>query len=134
MTAGVLADTHIVLWVRLAPQRLTPDEVSALDNANSRYVSAASLWEMAILVGLGRITGDLRLFEVPAGFDPLPIRSEHCRALAGLPQRHRDPFDRMLVAQARSENLALLTRDRAIHRYGADGVQIVGFDAGTAGC
>ena len=67
-------------------------------------------------MALDRVARDERLLVVPDGFDLLPVLPDHCQALVPLPPRHRDPFDRMLIAQARAERLALLTRDRAIHR------------------
>jgi PIN domain nuclease of toxin-antitoxin system len=76
-----------------------------------------SLWEIAILLGRGRIPGDDRLLEIPEGFDLLPVRPDHCKAFVGLPQYHRDPFDRMLIAQAQSEQVPLLTRDLAMTAY-----------------
>jgi PIN domain nuclease of toxin-antitoxin system len=65
---------------------------------------------------------------LPDGFELLPVLSDHCKALVALPRRHRDPFDRMLVAQARAERLPLLTRDRAIIAYGTAGADVVTFD------
>jgi PIN domain nuclease of toxin-antitoxin system len=91
-------------------------------------MSAVSLWEIAILMALDRVARDQRLSAVPDGFDLLPVLPDHCRALVALPRRHRDPFDRMLIAQARAERLALLTRDRAIIAYGAAGADVVTFD------
>jgi PIN domain nuclease of toxin-antitoxin system len=117
VTVPVLIDTHIFLWVRIGPEKLTAGELSAIESAQLRYVSAVTLWEFGILIGLGRIEPNERLLEVPSGYDLLPILPAHCKAYAGLPRRHRDPFDRMLVAQAQSEHLPLLTRDRAIAAY-----------------
>jgi PIN domain nuclease of toxin-antitoxin system len=126
--AALLVDTHLVLWARIAPERLTMRERRALNDARSCYVSAVSLWEIAILMSLGRIGRDQRLLAVPDGFDLLPVLPDHCRALVALPRRHRDPFDRMLIAQARTEHLALLTRDKAIIAYGAAGADVLTFD------
>jgi len=126
--AALLVDTHLVLWARIAPERLTTGERRALDDARSCYVSAVSLWEIAILMALDRIAQDQRLLAVPDGFDLLPVLPDHCKALVALPPRHRDPFDRMLIAQARAEHLALLTRDRAIIAYGRAGADVVTFD------
>jgi PIN domain nuclease of toxin-antitoxin system len=126
--AAVLVDTHLVLWARIAPGRLTTGERRTLDDARSCYVSAVTLWEIAILMALDRIGQDQRLLAVPDGFDLLPVLPDHCEALVALPRLHRDPFDRMLIAQARAEHLALLTRDRAIIAYGAAGADVVTFD------
>ena len=128
MIAALLVDTHLVLWARVVPERLTIDERRALDGARSCYVSAVSLWEIAILMALDRIARDERLLAVPDGFDLLPVLPDHCKALVALPRRHSDPFDRMLIAQARAERLALLTRDRAIIAYGTTGADVVTFD------
>jgi PIN domain nuclease of toxin-antitoxin system len=125
--AALLVDTHLVLWARIAPERLTTGERRALDDARSCYMSAVSLWEIAILMALGRLAQDHRLLMVPDGFDLLPVLPDHCKALVALPRRHRDPFDRMLIAQARAERFTLLTRDRAIIAYGTAGADVVAF-------
>jgi PIN domain nuclease of toxin-antitoxin system len=117
VTSGVLVDTHIFLWLRTRPEELTPGELQTIDAAQVCYVSAVSLWELAILIGLGRIEANVRLLDVPEGYELLSISLMHCRAVAKLPRHHRDPFDRMLVAQAQSENVPLLTRDRAVAAY-----------------
>jgi len=126
--AALLVDTHLVLWARIAPERLTTRERQALDRARACYISAASLWEIAILMALDRVAQDQRLLAVPDGFDLLPVLPDHCEALVALPRLHRDPFDRMLIAQARAERLALLTRNRAIIAYGTAGAEVVRFD------
>jgi PIN domain nuclease of toxin-antitoxin system len=126
--AALLVDTHLVLWARIAPERLTTRERQALDRARACYMSAASLWEIAILMALDRIARDERLLLVPDGFDLLPVLPDHCKELVTLPRRHRDPFDRMLIAQARADRLPLLTRDRAIIAYGAADADVVIFD------
>ena len=79
------------------------------------------------MMTLGHAARAQRLLVVPDGFDLLPVLPDHCKALAELPRRHRDPFDRMLVAQARAERLTLLTRDKAIIAYGAAGADLVTF-------
>jgi PIN domain nuclease of toxin-antitoxin system len=124
VTIALLVDTHIVLWARITPERLWADERQALDAAPFRFISAITLWEIALLITLGRVGADMRLLDPPEGFDLLPIRPEHCRELIALPRLHRDPFDRMLIAQARCEDLGLLTRDKAISAYGPQGALI----------
>ena len=109
MIAALLVDTPLVLRARIAPERLSGGERRTLDDAPSCYVSAVSLWEIAILMALGRIAHDQRLLTVPDGFELLSILPDHCKALIALPKHHRDPFDRMLIAQARAEHLPLLT-------------------------
>jgi PIN domain nuclease of toxin-antitoxin system len=116
--SGLLIDTHIVLWLRRSPQTLAQAERNALDSATTVFLSAVSLWEIAIMLGNRRLPGgNAQLLNVPSGLKWLPLTQDHCRALVALPRYHRDPFDRMLVAQAHSENLPLLTRDRAMQAY-----------------
>jgi PIN domain nuclease of toxin-antitoxin system len=116
-TTSLLADTHYVIWLRTEPQRLTNGERRALDEADSRYVSLVTIWEIAILISRGRIPRSTEWFEIPKGFELLPFRLQHCRALLDLPPLHGDPFDRMLIAQARSEGVPLLTRDSRMSAY-----------------
>jgi PIN domain nuclease of toxin-antitoxin system len=114
----VLLDTHFVLWLRMGPQQLTPTERNVIDGASTLYLSVVSLWEIAILLERGRIpNGTAQLLDVPDGFDLLAIVPDHCRAAAKLPRYHGDPFDRMLIAQAQTEQVPLLTRDRAMAAY-----------------
>jgi PIN domain nuclease of toxin-antitoxin system len=123
--AALLLDTHIFVWIRMAPEILAPAERRALDSAAPRFISAVSIWEIAILASRGRIAADERLFVLPPGFELLPISPEHCKELLRLPQHHRDPFDRMLIAQARVEGLSLITRDRAISAYRSQGLSVL---------
>jgi PIN domain nuclease of toxin-antitoxin system len=117
VTAGILVDTHILLWARTRPEILQSGELRAIEAARTRYVSAVSLWEFAILISLGRIEANPHLMDAPEGFDLLPIQPAHCQSFASLPRLHGDPFDRMLIAQAQTEQLSLLTRDRVMLRY-----------------
>ena len=126
MSKAVLLDTHIFLWIRAEPSKLVKQERMAIDAAPRRMVSMVSLWEIALLIGLGRIDNDPRLFTLPQGIDSLPVLPSHCQELIGLPQIHRDPCDRMLIAQARIENLVLVTRDLKIASYGQAGAAIFG--------
>jgi PIN domain nuclease of toxin-antitoxin system len=130
LTASLLLDTQILLWLRLAPEKLSAVERRALESARLRYVSAVSLWEIAILLALQKIRApspeaEAELLGVPAAFELLGITPAHCRSYRALPLRHRDPFDRMLVAQARVEALTLMARDSGIRRYAVDGVSLL---------
>ena len=116
---NLLLDTCTLLWW-IDGDELTPAAAAAIaDPANSAWVSAASIWEISIKSSIGKLTvrGDLDAI-VDEDFDHLPITIAHSRLAGRLPRHHRDPFDRMLVAQARLEGLTLVTRDRRIEMYG----------------
>ncbi|MGD8957997.1 MAG: type II toxin-antitoxin system VapC family toxin [Chromatiaceae bacterium] len=116
----LLLDTHSLLWALGEPALLSQKAREALNaRENIVYVSVVSLWECAIKASLGklRLPGDFFEALAPAGFEWLPIALPHLNAYVELPMHHRDPFDRMLVAQALHEQLALVTRDQAIRRY-----------------
>jgi PIN domain nuclease of toxin-antitoxin system len=121
----LLADTHAVLWALGNPRELSAAARAALRAAdNDLFVSAASVWELAIKHERGK----LRLPDAPArwlpraldrsGFQTLAIDARHALAAGALPPHHRDPFDRMLVAQALTEGLVVVTRDRRLAAYG----------------
>jgi PIN domain nuclease of toxin-antitoxin system len=114
----VLLDTHVVLWW-LADDPALADEIKhLLDVEPDAYVSAATLWEVSIKQALGKLgPADLAERVRDAGFRELPMTMAHAIAAGRLPPIHRDPFDRMLVAQARCEDLTLITRDEDIHKY-----------------
>jgi len=119
----LLLDTHALIWALSDPQRLSPRARDLLeDPVHEVFVSAASLWEIAIKVGSGKleVPDDLERSIFAVGFQALEIRFPHMRALRRLPDHHRDPFDRMLVAQAMHEGLALVTRDGQIPSYGVE--------------
>ena len=110
----------MVHWALERPERLAPHVRSALrDETNDIVVSVISPWEVAIGVALGRLSvdADLELEIANAGFRELPVRFQHAATLSGLPPLHRDPFDRMLVAQAQHEGLTLVTRDEQVRAY-----------------
>jgi PIN domain nuclease of toxin-antitoxin system len=119
-----LIDTHCWLWLQASPERLSPDVVSSLESpANDLILSAASSWEIAIKYALGR----LPLPEPPSRYVPsrmaasgtrgLAVEHAHTLRVAELPAHHRDPFDRLLVAQAQVERLILVTVDRQFEPY-----------------
>lgn len=121
----LLLDTHLVLWWEANHPRLTKEVVHLVrDEAEAVFVSRASLWEIAIKISIGRLRTDLaqltRHIE-RSGFEWLDIKNEHLLAVATLPafDDHRDPFDRLLVAQSQTEPLVLLTSDTALARYGS---------------
>jgi PIN domain nuclease of toxin-antitoxin system len=120
----LLLDTHVVLWALTNDPRLSRRARALIeDPANDVLVSAASVWEIAIKHALGRgdmpISGDQALdWFRQAGYALLPIAPDHAAAVEHLPDHHRDPFDRLLVAQAIAEPLRLLTRDPLVLRYG----------------
>lgn len=122
--ARLLLDTHLVLWWLSADPRLPSSVVSLLQEAGQEvFVSQASLWEMAVKTSLGRLSADLVQMEcsIPEqGFRWLALRNEHLLAMGTLEsvEGHRDPFDRLLVAQSRCEPLLLLSVDRQLAPYG----------------
>ena len=114
-----LLDTHTLLWARTAPDVLSTDALGVLESADSAlYLSVASLWECAIKSSIGKLDVPDEFYRtVAADYEILGIEVSHVEACAKLPMHHRDPFDRMLVAQARLGGLTLLTRDRDIAKY-----------------
>ena len=117
---NLLLDTHVLLWALDSPERLDDRARDAIrDPRNRVLVSSASAWEISIKTALGklRFDGDLTGVLKAVGFDPLAIDVEHALAAGALPPVHRDPFDRMLVAQARAEGLTVVTRDDVFESY-----------------
>ena len=127
---NLLLDTHLLLWAASEPERLSAKaRTLLLDPANQLMFSAASLWEVTIKNSLDRPdfkVDSRRLWRMllVSGYRELPVTSEHTVAVNDLPQLHKDPFDRILVAQARVESLLLLTVDKAVAKYG-EGVRKV---------
>ena len=119
----LLLDTHLLLWAAGEPAHLSGRARALLkDPANQLIFSAASLWEIAIKCRLGRddFHVDPRLLRrglLDNGYGELPITSEHAVAIDGLPALHKDPFDRILVAQATVEGMTLLTADPVVAQY-----------------
>jgi PIN domain nuclease of toxin-antitoxin system len=116
---SLLLDTHVVLWWLTDDPALSDDIKDRLDHDRDVYVSAATIWEVAIKQAIGKLAEPARLPELiqDSGFAALPIRAEHAITAGRLPLIHRDPFDRMLVAQARCEDLTLVTRDSHCQKY-----------------
>jgi PIN domain nuclease of toxin-antitoxin system len=117
----LLLDTHVFLWAITANRRLKSSARELLSRADAVYVSAASLWEIAIKARLGKIEADAA-FLVNAidssGFHELAVSAHHAAAVAKLPPHHSDPFDRLLLAQAFSEPLRFVTADAVLAAYG----------------
>lgn len=126
--SGYLLDTHVLLWAAVDSPRLPPLTRSILENpAEEVSFSVVSLWEIVIKVSLGRPDFEvdpaaIRIHARRAGIEELPAYGEHVLAVGDLPPLHQDPFDRLLVAQARYEGLTLLTVDHHVLAYG-EGVQ-----------
>lgn len=119
----LLIDTHLLLWAAASPERLSDAAMALMaDPDNAPHFSVASLWEVVIKSSLGREdfqvdAARLRRGLVDNGYTELPITAGHAIAVADLPHLHRDPFDRILIAQARYEGLLLLTADTRITDY-----------------
>ena len=117
---GYLLDTHVLLWWLVDPSMLSPAAAAAIrGGGNAVYLSAAAVWEMSIKKGLGRLEFPGNLDEVLQldHIEVLPIQLAHALAVADLPLHHQDPFDRMQIAQAKIENLVLVTRDTVMANY-----------------
>ncbi|XUW93598.1 type II toxin-antitoxin system VapC family toxin (plasmid) [Burkholderia sp. M6-3] len=116
----LLIDTHIFLWAMSGDKQLTKKAEAIMLSAETVFVSAASIWEISIKSGIGKLDADVnelvaRMEE--AGFRELPVTAAHAAAVRDLPDIHRDPFDRLLVAQAMTEPLRLLTDDDTVGKY-----------------
>ena len=115
----LLLDTHIVLWWLSDDPTLAAEIKDRLDHEPDVYVSAATIWEVAIKQSIGKLQkpDDLPERVRDSGFRHLDITAEHSITVGRLPLLHRDPFDRMLIAQAKAEHLTLVTRDAEIAQY-----------------
>lgn len=115
----LLLDTHILLWAILDDPHLGDSLRSKIGRAEAIFVSAATVWEVAIKAGLGKLDVPDDLFDraLAAGAQPLQISWLHAKAVQGLPLHHADPFDRMLIAQASCENLSLVSIDAKFREY-----------------
>ena len=121
---NLLLDTHTVLWTMLDPSNLSSKARGLIgDPANSLMVSVVSLWEITIKIQIGKLTvpgADIAfILQNLDGFRIriLPVTSEHLRTFQVLPRLHKDPFDRMIIAQAQAEGIPLVTADRDIRQY-----------------
>lgn len=122
----LLLDTHVAIWALVSPD-LIPDRIANLiaDPENDIYVSAASVWEIGIKFALGKPSAppfsarDAISYFAEAGFISLPVTAAHAAAVEELPPIHADPFDRILVAQAISEPLRLISHDAKVAAYGS---------------
>jgi PIN domain nuclease of toxin-antitoxin system len=115
----LLLDTHVFLWWKLDDSRLGETIRERIATAELVMVSAASAWEVAIKTRLGKLQfhEDFELGVRDSGFERLPIGFSHAAATRELPGHHRDPFDRMLIAQARVEDLVIVTHDASFEAY-----------------
>ena len=120
---NLLLDTHVLLWAAGTPERISRKVRALFENRGNRlFFSVASIWEIVIKRGLARPDfrvdpARLRRRLIENGYDELPISGQHVIGVAGLPPLHRDPFDRLLVAQAAHEGFTLVTSDDAVARY-----------------
>jgi PIN domain nuclease of toxin-antitoxin system len=116
----LLLDTHIFLWAAAGSASLKADARRTIENADAVFVSAASIWEIAVKARLGKINADPNALVAAidrSGFLDLPVSASHAAAVSQLPSLHSDPFDRLLIAQAIAEPLRFLTADAALERY-----------------
>jgi len=123
----LLLDTHVWLWLQVGPERFSETTLDLLaDTSNELWLSAASCWEMAVKYALGKLPLPAPPSEyVPSrmgrtGTTPLPVLPVHALRVADLPPHHRDPIDRILVAQAQHERVSLVTADPAFRSYDVD--------------
>jgi PIN domain nuclease of toxin-antitoxin system len=121
---NLLLDTPVLIWWDEG-RKLSGAARRAIEAADTVYVSAASAWEVAIKIGLGRLrpTRTVEQAVEESGFLELPITFRHAERVAGLPAHHRDPFDRLLIAQAELEGLTLVTRDPAFAQYAVERIE-----------
>ncbi|BCA53886.1 MAG: type II toxin-antitoxin system VapC family toxin [Nitrospira sp.] len=118
---NLLLDTHVFLWFVIQSPRLSKTIYHQIETTPVVYISAASLWEIVIKIQLNKLAADpneLAAKIADSGFQELPVSVLHTLALERLPLHHRDPFDRILVAQAQVEHLRMLTCDASLKPYG----------------
>lgn len=117
---SLLLDSNIVVWLDQKPERLPASVVRQIESAPQVYLSAVTAWELSIKQSLGGLTLARPVSDLihTHGMTELPVTIRHGEAVRNLPLHHRDPFDRLLVAQAMVEGLILVTGDRLLLRYG----------------
>lgn len=123
----LLLDTHVYLWWLADSASLSAAAREKIIGADTVFVSAASVWEAIIKIGVGKLKADPEgVFRgiVESGFEPLPVTPEHALALTRLADHHRDPFDRILLAQAITEPLYFLTADKFLATYSSLVVEV----------
>ncbi|MDE1947251.1 MAG: type II toxin-antitoxin system VapC family toxin [Burkholderiales bacterium] len=123
----LLLDTHVLLWATTDSPRIKAIRKRLLAPDNEVFFSVASLWEIAIKVSLGKLkadAADIREAALEGGFIELPVLGQHALQVGALPRHHRDPFDRLLIAQAAAEPMRLLTADEQLLAYGGQ-VEII---------
>ena len=120
MTVRILLDTHIFLWLVSGSRQITSKAKTRIDGADKIFISSATIWEVAIKMRLGKLTADPEelIKEIERnGFEELPVFARHAKEVSRLPLHHTDPFDRLLVAQAMTEPMQLLTADTDFSPY-----------------
>jgi PIN domain nuclease of toxin-antitoxin system len=116
----VLLDTNALLWALSGSPRIRPVEPLILSGDTEVFFSAASFWEIAIKTSIGKLAAsvaEIRAAAISSGFLELHVHGQHAETLSNLPLHHRDPFDRMIVAQSITEPMRLLTGDRQLSAY-----------------
>ncbi len=121
----LLLDTHVFLWLRSEPQRVSSRVLSAYQEPSNRiYLSIVSIWEMQIKHQIGKLRLDMPLKDIIEGqcdantLEIMPLRLNHIFGLQNLPPHHKDPFDRLLIVQSRAESVSLVSSDRMFRQYG----------------
>ena len=117
-----LLDTHTFLWFINGDSELSKNAKKIIENQDLKYISVATFWEIAIKISIGKLQIDmpfqeLKLHVVRNGFELLPITFEHTNHLVTLPMPHKDPFDRIIIAQAYCDNLTVISRDSNFEKY-----------------
>jgi PIN domain nuclease of toxin-antitoxin system len=119
MGGGYLVDTNLLVWAWHEPHRIPKRYVELFSGEGDFYVSVASIWEIAVKVSVGKLVTvpDVTEAIISSGYGIVPVLAEHAEAVRDLPFYHRDPFDRMIIAQAKVEGMTLAAMDRRFQRY-----------------